>query len=338
MISSHDLVHALVLDRGACPQRALVRALSVGEGTLEDMEFWVLHGSDDEAIRQRRRALLDAAGEAHEVVDLAEEPLDALLNALSSPSLFAPRRVVALEGLGGLDDRSAKRLAETAKTSDAYVVARADTVPAAVLKVLKQFATEEKFTTPRNAAAKDRVREIARRHSVKLSAPVERLLVARVGHDLDRVASVCHQLELAGISTPSERQISVLVGSSAPGGVPWAITDALEQGRFDQALEAALGQEPMAVLGYLSNQVTTAARIAELDAAANDPRSIAGTLGVTPFVAEKAAWWRRALGERIHDALTALARADALAKSSAGAENALAFALARLSVLLTQVR
>lgn len=298
------------------------------------MELWILHGSDDEAIRQRRRSLLEAAGEPHEVMDLTEEPLDSLLNALSSPSLFSPRRVIALEGLATLDEKSAKRLAEAVKSSDAYVVARGEAIPAAVLKALKPFGTEEKFSTPRNAAVKDRVREIASRHGVKLSAAAERILVTRSGHDLDRVASVCRQLELAGIAAPSERQIGVLVGSTAPGGVPWAITDALEQGRFDRALEAAAGQEPMAVLGYLSNQVTAAARIAELEPSTADSRSIAAALGVTPFVAEKARWWRRALGENTHDALAALARADALAKSAVGAENALAFALGRLSTLL----
>lgn len=332
------LLHAAESTHVRLPVQDLVRARAVGAGTLWCMELWILHGSDDEAIRQRRRSLLEAAGESHEVVDLTEEPLDSLLNALSSPSLFSPRRVIALEGLSTLDEKAAKRLAETAKTSDAYVVARADAIPAAVLKPLKPFATEEKFTTPRNAAVKDRVREIARRHGVKLSAAVERTLVARAGHDLDRVASVCRQLELAGIANPSERQIGVLVGSTAPGGVPWAITDALEQGRFDRALEAAVGQEPMAVLGYLSNQVAAAARIAELETSVSDSRSVAAAIGVTPFVAEKAAWWKHALGEHIHDALAALARADALAKSAVGAENALAFALGRISVLLSHPR
>jgi DNA polymerase III delta subunit len=300
------------------------------------MDFWVLHGSDDEAIRERRRVLLDAAGVQHESIDLNEDTADALVNAIGSPSLFSPRRVIALDGLELLDERTAKTIATLAASSDAYVVARASNPTAALLKPLKGFASIEKFTTPRAAALKDRVREIAARHGVKLNNTAEKVVVARAGHDLDRVSSMCRQLELAGIANPSQRQVEVLLGSSSPDGVPWSISDALERFDFKAALAAASGQEPIAVLAYLTNQITAAARVAETGA--QSASAAAERLGISQFAAEKAMWWRRSLGRNIPSGVSCLARADEMAKSSAGGENALAYAIATLCLLLNNSR
>ena len=300
------------------------------------MELWVLHGSDDEAVRERRRVLLHAANAQHESIDLNDDTPDALVNAIGSPSLFSPRRVIALEGFELLDERTAKVIAALAASSDAYVVARATSPTAALLKPFKTIATVEKFTTPRAAALRDRVREIAARHTVKLSATTEKVVVARAGHDLDRVSSMCRQLELAGITNPSQRQVEVLLGSSSPDGVPWAISDALERFDFQAAIAASAGQEPIAVLAYLTNQVSTGARIAEADALTAS--AAAAKLGISPFAAEKAMWWRKSLGRQLPKAVACLGRADEMAKSAPGGENALAFALATLCMLLGNSR
>lgn len=294
------------------------------------MDMWVLHGSDDEALTRRRGVLLAGAGQEAERIDLAEDGPEALFAALESYSLFQDRRVVCVENADVLSETDALRIAGC--DSDAYVVMRAESLTAAVTKILANTATIEKFTTAKGRQVGARVKEIAEQHGLVLAGDVERLLTGRAGHDLHRVASICTQLSLAGITKPTRAQVTVLLGTCAPDGVPWGVTDALEQRDIAGAIKAAEGLEPMSVLAYLTNQITLAAAVSE--SPSTDPQHIQSAFGVTPFAAGKAAWWVRALGGNLRTALGALAEADKLAKSQVGGADAVALALGRIGSLL----
>ncbi len=290
----------------------------------------MLHGTDDEAITTRRAALLAAAGDEAEHIDVSEAGLEPLLLALESMSLFAARRVIAVDGIEALTDTDLKRIA--AVDSDAYVVARAGTLTAAASKLLAPVARVEKFATAKGRQVRVRVAEIASQHNITLTTDVEKLIADRAGHDLGRVASVCQQLDIVGMNRPKLRQVEVLLGSCAPDGVPWSVTDALERRDIGAAITASLELDGIATLAYLTNQMTLAAAISE--SGARSAQQAADELGATPFAAGRALWWANALQGRVPDAIAVLAKADALAKSQVGGGDALVFAIGRIGSLL----
>jgi DNA polymerase III delta subunit len=294
------------------------------------MDMWVLHGSDEDAVTRRRAALLAAAGQEAEHLDIAEEGAEGLFIALESLSLFADRRVIAVEHAEALDEQDLGRLA--AFDSDAYVVMRAGTLSAATQRALTPVATIEKFTKPTGRAVHGRVAEIGKENGLSLTADVMALLAERAGHDLARVQSVCLQLSIVGISKPKLSQVQTLLGSCAPEGFPWGITDALERRDLRAAIAAADEVEPIAALAYLTNQLTLAARAVE--AGIRDARDVQDRFGATAFAAGKAMWWVKSVGSHIHDALDVLAQADARAKSAVGGRDALVAAIAGLSALM----
>ncbi len=292
--------------------------------------MWVLHGSDDEALTRRRSALVAASGQEVERLDLAEDGPEALFSALESYSLFGDRRVVSIDNADLITEADAARIA--ASESDAYVVMRGSNITAPVVKILGKVASVEKFAAAKGRQVHTRIKEIAGQNGVQLSADLERLLADRAGHDLHRVASICTQLSLVGATKPTRAQVIVLLGTSSPEGVPWSVTDALEQRDVAGAIKAAQVLEPMGVLAYLTNQITLAAAIAESQD--RDPQSIQASFGATPFAVGKALWWVRALNQNVNAGLRVLADADRLAKSSVGGADALTMALGRLGALL----
>jgi DNA polymerase III delta subunit len=300
------------------------------DGHSLGMDMWVLHGSDDEAVTARRAALLSQAGEAAEFLDLTEESSEGLFMALESMSLFSSRRVIAVDGVESLSEVELKRI--TNIESDAYVVMRAGTLNAAATKILSKVATIEKFATAKGRQIRTRVLEIAKAHNLTLTADVEKLLADRAGHDLNRVASVCAQLDLVGLNRPKLAQVQTLLGTCAPDGVPWSVTDALERRDISAAITASLELDGIATLAYLANQITLATAVHEIGA--RSPQQVADQLGATPFVAGKALWWSNALEHRCSDALAVLAEADAMAKSHVGGSDALVLAIGRLGALL----
>ncbi len=292
--------------------------------------MWILTGSDAVAVAQRRAALLAAAGQEPERIDLADEGSETLFTALESLSLFADRRVVAVENAEMLNEADVARLSTT--VSDAYVVMRAATLSTTAAKALARVATIEKHNTPKGKAARPRIVEVARQHGVTLTADVEALLVARASHDLARVNSVCLQLSLVGINRPKAGQVQTLLGTCAPDGVPWAITDALEKRDIAGAITAADDVEPIAALAYLTNQVTLAARIVETGE--RDSAAIQDAMGVTAFAAARGLWWAKTLKGGVGQALEVLAVADQRAKSQIGGRDALVAAIAGLAGLM----
>lgn len=246
------------------------------------MELSVLAGGDDQGVAARRAALLGAAGadaQAVENIDVALDGGDALVLAATAPSMFGGIRVVAAENIQAITAANLAHLGAAAAGSDAVIVARAGaTLAPKVRKALAALGSVVTLSAPRGKGVAMRVDELVAAAGVRPGPAGRRLLVERAGHDLERVASVCRQLSLAGIAEPSAAQLDRLLGSSAAPGVPWALTDALEAGDLDKALELGRSLEPLAVIGYLVSRLAQVGRV--VDAGLSDAAAVATALGL----------------------------------------------------------
>jgi DNA polymerase III delta subunit len=287
------------------------------------MELTVFVGDDDQQIRTRRAALLDAAGGATGRGDVAVDGPAGLLDAIGSPSLFGGRRVVAVDGIEALTDRDVDRMLRLAAHSDAVVVARAaGSLPVQTRDRLKTIGQVITCTAPKGRGVGARVEEMVVSSGVTLGPELRRMLVDRAGHDLDRVASVLRQLTIAQIFQPSRAQLDVLLGSAAPPGVPWALADAIEAGDTATAVTASIGLEPLAALGYLTSRATQIGQVVEASAAgAIDVGSVQQMLRLNHrFQAEKLLRVATRLGpDGSRQLWNVLGRADKLVKTTAAA-------------------
>lgn len=260
------------------------------------MELTVLLGDDDLAIRTRRSALLEGADGNVERVDVAAEGGRALLDSVSAPSLFGGKRWISAENVEALDEQSAEGLVRAGELSDAVVVARAGgAVPPKIRDLLKKAGTVTTLTTPKGKGVGMRVDEMLRTHGVTLGGAERQLVLERAGHDLDRLDSVLRQLVTAGLQRPSRQQLVLLLGSTSAPGVPWDLTDALEEGKVAQALEAAQGLEAVPTVAYLASRNMQAGRL--VDAGVSTAQEAQDLLGLQHrFQAEKLLRLARRLG------------------------------------------
>lgn len=295
------------------------------------MKLHVLYGDDTDAIARRRTELLQHVG-FREEADCAEDAGKAVVAAAECPSMFGDIRVISVENFEMTDEENMRRLVEAAAMSDAVIVARCTVVPATFVKKLAGVATVEKFALAKGRDAAGRVTEIAREEGVTLSGPQRMMLVERCGDNLERVRSICWQLMMAGSTSPSDRQIDVLLGSSSRDGVPWNVTDALRNGDVSGALAALDGLEAMPVLAYLMNTVSNCGRV--LEAECKNTKDVEALLGQKSFQAGQTLELAKRLGNTgVQQAARALVKAELDAKSSVGAEAALALAVCAIAPL-----
>lgn len=302
------------------------------------MRLSVCTGDDVVAIRAHQREL--SAGCEHlpaERLDLTVSGGADLADAIETPSLFAPQRLLIVTGMQALEDSAAKRIAAAAATSDAIVVARSDgAVPASVKKTLGGCADIHSHALPKGRAVQGRIGEISRAAGLKLSGPDLTLLAERAGHDLVRIDTICAQLAAVGLTQPSREQMLTLLGSSAAPGVPWDLSDALENGQLPLMWQSAAHSEPLAVIGYLISRTLQAGQIADVLADGPVSSDQAMTLaGVNhKFVADKLLTLARRLGTLgAARSLEILLEADLAAKSGTDPNEAMTVALGRLVAL-----
>ena len=279
-------------------------------------------GGDRPAVQHAFERDRLAAG-CTEAVICSEGP-GRLLAAVESPNLFGDVRRVWCD-LDGITDEELAKVASVAATSDAVVVAKLSEMPAKTKKLLERFS---KVVTHTKTAAKDapgRIEELARLEGIRLDPAAKGVLSERCGHDLDRARSVLVACRLGGITSPTERHIEILSGSSAAETAPWDVFDALDRGDLDGAIDASRRCEAVAVIAYLGSRFTDAARVAE--SGASNQSEAAALLGSAPWQAEKSLRLAKRLGtNRLHRCVVVCARADLAAKRS-GAEHAIAWAL-----------
>jgi DNA polymerase III delta subunit len=295
------------------------------------MKLHVLHGDDTDAIARRRTELLQFEG-FREEADCAEDAGKAVVAAAECPSMFGDIRLIAVENFELTNEENVQRLVEAASASDAVIVARCTTLPAAFSKKLNGVATIEKFVLAKGRDAAGRVTEIAREEGVTLSGPQRMMLIERCGDNLERVRSICWQLSMVGSTTPSDRQLDVLLGSASRDGVPWNVTDALRDGDVKRALEALEGLEAMPVLAYLMNTVSNCGRV--LEHGCKNSKDVELLLGQKSFQAGQTLELSKRLGlSGVKKAAQVLVQAELDAKSSVGADAALALAVCAIAPL-----
>lgn len=277
------------------------------------MELTVVVGEDEQKVLEVRRLHLARAGGKLEVVDCALEP-GRLLGAVAAPSLFAAQRFLWVDDLDQVSDEVLVAVLEA--PSNAVVVARAHALTPGRRKLLKGRGDIVDASVPKGKGVGMRVEEMIRASGVTVDARGRKLLLERVGHDLDRLASVLRQCVLLGLLAPQADALEVLVGSSAAPGVPWGLADAVERGDGATALRSTLDVEAPRAHAYLSNRFLAAARLAEAGVTDVDEAQVLSGVK-TRYQAQSLVGLARRLGpRRAKEAVAALARADAAVKTS----------------------
>ncbi len=193
--------------------------------------------------------------------------------------------------------------------------------------------------------ANDRAAWIAERleaHSVKLDRAATTHLADWLGEDLSRVDGIAATLAStygAG-ATIGVAEVDPFLGE-AGGVTPWALTDAIDQGRTDDALSLlhrmmeAGTRHPLQVMATLHTHFARLARLDGVDA--RSEADAAAATGLKPgFPARKALDnYRRLGGEGVGRAITLLAGADVNLRGGTDLDNELVMELlvARLSRL-----
>lgn len=272
-----------------------------------------------------------AADPDTDVRDLAPGTLaPGALSELTSPSLFAERKVVVLRGAQDLP-------ADVVKEVITYLKAPADEV---MLVVLHAGAAKGKALL--EAARKAGAREIA---CAKITKPAERLAFVRnefrsagrsatedacralldaVGSDLRELASACSQL---AADTDGEGAIDEAVVARYYTGraesTGFQVADLAVTGRAAEALAQlrwalAVGQQPTGIVFALASGVRAIGRVATADGRLR-PADLARELGMPPWKLDRVRQQMRGwTGDGVAAALRAIADADAAVKGAGG--------------------
>ena len=270
---------------------------------------FVVHAGSDRAtvnaiVDQAIKAASSRLGVEPERISCGDSP-GALADAIASPSLFGGSRSVVVD-LEGITDHEIDRIAAAASLAEATVIGYGSDVSAGVRKRLSVFATVTSHAIPRAKDAGEHIAALGSVFGLDLDRASIDELTRRCGHDLDRASSVLRALAAGGYHRPTPPQIRMLAGTSEADGVPWDVTDALEQGDLAAAMGASRRCEPIAVIAYLASKAVEAARVCE-----HPSTPASELLGVTPWQAKKAEGLARRLGsDGARVLVMALARAD----------------------------
>jgi DNA polymerase-3 subunit delta len=293
-------------------------------------ELHLVHGSDEalvaHAVADLVRRLVGEADRSLMVSDLTLDGEEVTVGRLASeaqtPPFLTNRRVVVARDVQRLNAEDlvalGAYLAAPLATTDLVLVYEGK--PAKKLLDMVKGAGGHVDGADVGANRKDRVAFVAEQvaaSGLRLTTAAQNEIVDQLGEDLNRLAGVLDTLVAAfGADSRLEAdEIAPYIGDG--GGIPpWELTDAIDRGDREVALEAlarmlrAGGRHPLVVMAILH---THYARLLRLDGSgATDEASAGEVLGIRGFAARKALDRSRAMGpEGIHDALELLAGADA---------------------------
>lgn len=223
------------------------------------MSVYLLVGGDHNGITERTEQLFeDQTPHRFDLHDPGFET-NQLLDVLTTRPLFGQTPPVLIRNAETLPKEVLHALNQVPNT--AVVVMVAARKPAGIPKN-NDFVVET-YPKLKGRDLPQRVTQIAGTYGVTLTAQTRNVFVNRSGHNLDRIRSVCHQLQLANITKPTAPQINILLGTTYPEGVPWEITDHVLGSNLKKAVEAATNQNPFAVCGYLHSWYKTALIVQE---------------------------------------------------------------------------
>ena len=296
----------------------------------------LLQGNDPVLLGDALTALVtELVGDADRalVVDehVGEEyEIGALVDAAQTPPFLSAHRVLVGRHLGrfGADDLAplVEYLGDPLPTTSLVLVweksgsqDRGSRLPKRLADAVKQAGGEVVDTgAGRGRARQDWVSERVSAASVKLDGAARGALADRLGDDVDRLGSV-----LDTLTATYGEGASLGVDEGAPflgeaGQVPpWELTDAIDSGQIDVALDRLhrlLGSgemHPLQVLAILHNHYKRVLRLEGSSAA--DAKAAAALLGLkgSTFPAKKALGQARRMGrDRVAEAISLLAAAD----------------------------
>jgi DNA polymerase-3 subunit delta len=271
-----------------------------------------------------------AADPDTDVRDLAPGALTpGALSELTSPSLFAERKVVVVRAAQDLP-------ADVIKEVKAYLDS-----PAAEVILVLLHAGAAKGKALLEAARRAGAREVP---CAKLTKPAERLAFVRsefrtagrsatedacralldaVGSDLRELASACGQLtaDTEGEGTIDEAVVArYYTGRAESTG--FQVADLAVTGRTAEALSTlrwalAVGQQPTGIVYALASGVRSIGRVATADGRMR-PADLARELGMPPWKIDRVRQQMRGwTGDGVAAALQAIAEADAAVKGAA---------------------
>ncbi|GAB2612551.1 DNA polymerase III subunit delta [Streptomyces capparidis] len=302
----------------------------------------------EELLLDREVAQVVAAARAADpdtdVRDLTPDAVQpGTLAELTSPSLFAERKVVVI--------RSAQDLsADTVKDVKAYLAAPVEEI---VLVLLHAGGAKGKALL--DAARKAGAREVA---CPKMTKPAERLafvrgefrtagrsatedacraLVDAIGSDLRELASACAQLA-ADVEGPVDESVVARYYTGRAEASSFTVADRAVEGRAAEALEQlrwalAVGVAPVLVTSALAQGVRAIGKLATAPRGMR-PGDLARELGMPPWKIDRVRQQMRGwTGDGVAAALKAVAEADAAVK---GGGSDPAYALERAVVVVAQ--
>jgi len=290
---------------------------------------YLVRGSDDSLVAQAARSLVERLVGGRDPALVVEEhggaseDVDAgrILDACTTPPFLIDRRVVVVRGAGRLDAAAAARivsvLEDPSPSVSLVLVGGGGTVPQALVKAVGRVGEIIDVTVRTRGDRTKWMGEQLHEAPVRLDAAATRRLGEHLGEDLGRLAGLLDTLASAygaGAKVGVDELEPFLGGAGAVP--PWELTDAIDAGSTDLALDAlrrmtgAGGRPPILVLGDLHRHYS---RLLRLDGAgATSPPEAAEILGeAESFVVKKALAQSNRLGtERLAQAIVLIADAD----------------------------
>jgi len=301
-----------------------------------------------EAVGHLVHALVgdDAVGLA--VEDLSGEDVDVgtVVDACLTPAFLSPRRVVVVREAGRFRaedvDRLVSYLDDPLPTTSLVLAAGGGQLSPRLTNAVKKVGHVFDASRPREGRARTQwLTSRLHESPLRFDAPAGSLLGEHLGEDLGRLSGLLDALVAAygeGASVGVE-ELTPFLGE-AGGVAPWDLTDAIDQGRTADALDAlhrlvgAGGRHPLVVMATLHRHFAAMLRLDGSGVATDE--EAAAALGMQAFPAAKV---RRQAGRigwvGISRAMTLLADADLALRGVAGwpDELVLEVLVARLSRL-----
>lgn len=287
---------------------------------------YLVRGDDEvlvaQAVRELTASLVgdEDAALVTEDMDAEEVDVGAVVDACRTPPFLTARRVVVLRRSGTLTAGDAARLVdylnEPLDTTALVLVGGGGTVPAALVKAVRHGGQVVDAGRPVGKAGDAWLAERLRRAPVRFESDARQMLAEHLGEDVGRLEGVLDVLAASygeGARVGTE-QLTPLLGEA--GAVPpWALTDAIDKGKFLLALERlhrmldAGERHPLVVLAILHRHYASMLRLD--GAGVTTDSEAAALLGTKPFPARKVLAGARALGpQKLRRAILLLGGAD----------------------------
>lgn len=297
--------------------------------TTAPVPAYLVRGDDPALVAQAVRDVLAEALDGRDPATVVEEhgtgPEDidvgAVVDALATPPFLVDRRVVVVRDAGRLHAGDAGRITEWVEAPVEGVVlvvaGGAGTVPAGLVRAVERAGRLVDTNAGTGRARTEWLAEHLRHGPVRLDARAAATLGEHLGNDLGRLRGLLEALASAygeGAAVDEDRLAPFL--GEAGSLAPWELTDAVDQGRTEDALAVltrmtgAGNVHPLAVLASLHRHVQAMLRLD--GSTVTSAEEAAKMLGMrSAYPARKALEQSRRLGSaRIGRAVVLLAEAD----------------------------